>query len=224
MPQIFPRLLYLAGTQDFDSVDSFERHLRGLLDAGLPWFQLRDKRLDDHALSLLSDRIRLWTREHGTLFTLNDRPDIALVCEADGVHLGQEDLSALHEGGDPSEKKYKRMHQGISTHNKNEVLRALTHHPDYLGVGPIFASTTKETGVAPRGVGGISETRELTTLPLVAIGGITLENGAALLAAGAGTLAVSSILTRADSPASVLKVLLSFSPGPFSSDVAEGSP
>ena len=209
MPQIFPRILYLAGTQDFDSVDSFERHLRGLLDAGLPWFQLRDKRLDDHALSLLADRVRLWTRERGTLFTLNDRSDIALLCEADGVHLGQEDLSALHEGGDPSEKKYKRMHQGISTHNKNEVLRALTHHPDYLGVGPIFASTTKETDVAPRGVGGISETRELTTLPLVAIGGIALGNAGETLSAGARTLAVSSLLTRGENVAMTLRTLLS---------------
>ena len=212
----FPRLLYLAGTQDFDSVDSFERHLRTLLEAGLPWFQLRDKRLDDRALSLLADRVRLWTRECGTLFTLNDRPDIALLCEADGVHLGQEDLSAL-EGALSSEERQKRpMHLGISTHNKNEVLRALTHHPDYLGVGPVFASMTKETGVAPRGVAALSETRALTTLPLVAIGGITLENGAALLAAGAASLAVSSLLTRADSPVEGLKALLAMLPEPSS--------
>ena len=108
------------------------------------------------------------------------------------------------------------MHLGISTHNKNEVLRALTHRPDYLGVGPIFATTTKETGVAPRGVAALSETRELTALPLVAIGGITRENGAALLAAGAGTLAVSSLLARADSPEGVLKALLAMPAEPSS--------
>ena len=208
MNRPFPRLLYLAGTQDFDSVDSFERHLRALLGAGLPWFQLRDKRLDDRALSLLADRVRLWTRESGALFTLNDRPDIALLCEADGVHLGQEDLSALEGAKSSEERPRGSMHLGISTHNKNEVLRALTHRPDYLGVGPIFDSPTKETGVVPRGVAALSETRELTTLPLVAIGGITRENGADLLSAGAGTLAVSSLLTRADSPEGVLKALL----------------
>ena len=212
----FPPLLYLAGTQDFDSVDSFERHLRALLEAGLPWFQLRDKRLDDRSLSLLADRVRLWTRESGALFTLNDRPDIALLCEADGVHLGQEDLSALEEPNSSEERKRRAMHLGISTHNKNEVLRALTHRPDYLGVGPIFATTTKETGVAPRGVAALSETRELTALPLVAIGGITRENGAALLAAGAGTLAVSSLLARADSPEGVLKALLAMPAEPSS--------
>ncbi|MGC8529823.1 MAG: thiamine phosphate synthase [Leptospirillia bacterium] len=208
MNRPFPPLLYLAGTQDFDSIDAFERHLRTLLDAGLPWFQLRDKRLDDRSLALLADRVRLWTRESGTLFTLNDRPDIALLCEADGVHLGQEDLSALEEGRSREERKRMSMHLGISTHNKNEVLRALTHHPDYLGVGPIFSTTTKETGVSPRGVAAITETRELTTLPLVAIGGITLENGAALLAEGARTLAVSSLLTQGTAPEKILKAIL----------------
>ena len=210
MPPPFPRILYLAGTQDFDSVVSFERHLRTLLDAGLPWFQLRDKGLDDRSLSLLADRVRLWTKNSGALFTLNDRPDLALLCEADGVHLGQEDLSALAEEGESSGAGRKRSrHLGISTHNKNEVLRALTHRPDYLGVGPVFASPTKETGVAPRGVAALSETRDLTALPLVAIGGIALENASEVLAAGAGTLAVSALLTRCDSPERILKSLLS---------------
>lgn len=204
----FPRLLYLSGTQDFDSLGSFEQRLRTLLDRGLPWFQLRDKRLDDRDLCLLADRIRLWTRETGALFTINDRPDIALLCEADGVHLGQDDLSAL-DTDDPNLTKRRRGgHLGISTHNKNEVLRALTHKPDYLGVGPIFASSTKETGISPRGVGALEETRALTGLPLVAIGGITLKSGEEILRSGAWTLAVSSLLSRNDFPEKILQKFL----------------
>lgn len=204
----FPRLLYLSGTQDFDSLGSFEQRLRTLLDRGLPWFQLRDKRLDDRDLCLLADRIRLWTRETGALFTVNDRPDIALLCEADGVHLGQDDLSAL-DTDDPNLTKRRRGgHLGISTHNKNEVLRALTHKPDYLGVGPIFASSTKETGISPRGVGAIEETRVLTDLPLVAIGGITLDNARELLRASASTVAVAGALSHADHPEGIMERFL----------------
>ena len=205
----FPRILYLAGTQDFDSVDSFEHHLRMLLDAGLPWFQLREKRLDDRALFFLAERVRSWTKKSGALLTMNDRPDLAVLCGADGVHLGQDDLSAMDTESPEGFRKKWTGHMGISTHNTPEVLRALTHHPDYLGVGPIFTSPTKVTGVAPRGVAVFSETQALTSLPLVAIGGITLDNAASVLAFGAGTLAVSSLLTDRNSPEKILKNLLS---------------
>ena len=77
------------------------------------------------------------------------------------------------------------------------------------GVGPVFDSPTKVTGVAPRGVAAFSETQALTSLPLVAIGGITLGNAANVLAAGAGTVAVSSLLTGRDAPEKILKDLLS---------------
>lgn len=210
MSDSFPRILYLSGTQDFPSPAAFEHRLRTLLDSGLPWFQLRDKTLDDRELCLLADKIRLWTRECGALFTVNDRPDIALLCGADGVHLGQDDLSAL-EAEDPGRRENRKgCHLGISTHNKNEVLRALTHKPDYLGVGPIFASSTKETGISPRGAGALEETRALTGLPLVAIGGITLESGEEILRSGPWTLAVSSLLIRSNSPEKLLQKLLTF--------------
>jgi len=210
----FPRLLYLSGTQDFASPAAFEHRLRTLLDAGLPWFQLRDKSLDDRELCLLADRIRLWTREAGALFTVNDRPDIALLCGADGVHLGQDDLSALDPEDPALIDRRKGGHLGISTHNRNEVLRALTHKPDYLGVGPIFASSTKETGIPPRGAGALEETRALTGLPLVAIGGIAPDNARELLQAGASSVAVGGALSHADHPEDVMERFLAvFSKG-----------
>lgn len=206
---LFPSLLYLAGTQDFPDQEHFERHLRTLLDAGLPWFQFREKRLDDGPFYALSARIREWTRASGCLLSINDRPDIALLCEADGVHLGQEDLSAL----DPVfVRPAPSFHLGISTRNAAEVRRALTVRPDYLGVGPVYPTGTKVTGVPPRGPAALRETRELSTLPLVAIGGIGLKTAPELFAAGAQTIAVSAILVRAPDPASLMTALLSIRP------------
>ena len=201
----FPPLLYLSGTQDFPDTGSFERVLRRLLEVGLPWFQFREKTLDDRDLFAWAEKIRRWTEASGTLLTINDRPDIALLCGADGVHLGQEDLSALEpEFQRPNDS----FHLGISTRNSSEVRRALLVRPDYVGVGPIHATSTKDTGVSPRGLLSISETRALTDLPLVAIGGITHENARELFSAGAGTIAVSSALSSADSPDSMLRILL----------------
>ncbi len=201
----FPRLLFLSGTQDFSDLSLFERHLRDLLGAGLPWFQLRDKAQDDRALFDLAEKIRRWTEETGCLFTINDRPDIAILTGADGVHLGQTDLSALDA---QFVRPRPAFHLGVSTHNRAEVMRALTVAPDYLGVGPIFPTTTKETGVLPRGPGTLPETRELSSLPLVAIGGLTPDNARELLLAGAETLAISGILVRADDPQSLLRIFL----------------
>ncbi len=207
----FPKLLYLSGTQDFPGADAFERRLRDLLAAGLPWFQLRDKALDDRALFDLAVKIREWTQRAGCLFTVNDRTDIALLSGADGVHLGQTDLSAL----EPSFVRPRPdFHLGISTHNGAEVMRALTVGPDYLGVGPIFPTRTKETGVPPRGPGALHETRALSPLPLVAIGGVTPDNGRELLEAGADTLAISGVLTRSEDPVALLATFLSLVASP----------
>jgi thiamine-phosphate pyrophosphorylase len=201
----FPRLLFLSGTQDFSDLATFESVLRTLLDAGLPWFQFRDKILPDRDLFLLADRIRQWTRDSGCLLTINDRPDIALLCGADGVHLGIEDLSALET---EFKKPNDTFHLGISTHSASEVRRTLLVRPDYLGVGPVHATLTKVSGISPRGPLAIAETRALTGLPLVAIGGMTPENAPELLMAGADIVAVSSAISRADSPVAALNLFL----------------
>ena len=202
---VFPRLLYLSGTQDFPAPSAFERHLRDLLAQGLPWFQLREKALDDRALFDLAEKIRAWTRDAGALFTVNDRPDIAILTDADGVHLGQTDLSALEpEFARPRQD----FHLGISTHNRAEVMRALAVRPDYLGVGPIFETRTKETGVPPRGPGALPDTRTLSSLPLVAIGGITPQKAMEILSAGADVLAISGILVRSEDPGAILRTFL----------------
>lgn len=201
----FPKILFLSGIQDFADPASFERNLRTLLDAGLPWYQFRDKVLPDRDLYLWAERIRQWTTASGCLLTINDRPDIAFLSGADGVHLGQEDLSSLDQ---EFKRPFEAFHLGISTHQGSEVRRALLFKPDYLGVGPIHDTRTKETGIASRGPRALSETRELFVLPLVAIGGITPDNARELFDAGAGTLAVSRALTKSTNPERILKDLL----------------
>lgn len=199
----FPSLLYLAGTQDFPSPELFFAHVEKVCAGGLKWFQYREKNLSDPLLFEMAKRLREVTRRHGTLLTINDRTDIALLIGADGVHLGQDDLPSVREFRKlfPSEV----LHLGISTHNPYEVRRALLLRPDYLGVGPIFSTSTKNTGVEPRGVTALEETQTLTSLPLVAIGGITPEHAGDLYRAGSHALAISGALTASLDPLLVLE-------------------
>lgn len=204
-----PILVYLAGTQDFPSVEAFYRHVETLCHSGLPWFQFREKSLPDDQRLELADRLRILTQETGTLLTINDRTDQALLSNADGVHLGQDDLPSVRTFNTLfSAHAAPALHLGISTHNLYEVRRALLLHPDYLGVGPIFSSSTKDTGVLPRGIQSLIETRAATSLPLVAIGGISPEHTRELFQAGASSLAVSGALTHADDPVATLRAFL----------------
>lgn len=154
----------------------------------------------------MAERLRRLTGKTGTLLTINDRIDIALLVGADGVHLGQEDLPSVR--GFTKLFPSGQLHLGISTHNPYEIRRALLLDPDYLGVGPIFSSATKETGVSPRGTEGIRQSREMTSLPLVAIGGITPGQAKELYQSGCQSLAVSHALTHGQDPFSVLKAFL----------------
>ncbi len=204
---IFPRLLYIAGSQDFQDRETFFSHLEQLLAGGLRWFQFRDKRLPDNELYRWAMEIRQITSRYGAILTINDRPDIALLSGADGTHLGQEDIPSMTDKVLPPEMKH--CHVGLSTHNPYEVKRAILLSPDYLGVGPISNTATKTLEHAPRGVGAIRETRMITDLPLVAIGGITTEMAPSLYQAGAQTIAISGALTKSASPVAVLKEFLS---------------
>ncbi|MHB9075622.1 MAG: thiamine phosphate synthase [Desulfobaccales bacterium] len=130
-----------------------------------------------------------------TQFVVNDRADVALAVAADGVHLGQEDLSC-HEA-----RKLLGPDKiiGITVHNVAEALAAEAAGADYLGVSSIFATATKADAGAPTGVKLLAEIRRRVNLPLVAIGGITLDNAPTVIAAGAdGICAISAVVTQAD--------------------------
>jgi thiamine-phosphate pyrophosphorylase len=137
-----------------------------------------------------------------TLFLVNDRVDVALEVGADGVHLGQEDLSC-HEA-----RKLLGPDKiiGVTVHNVAEALATQAGGADYLGVSPIFSTATKADAGDPTGVALLNEIRRRVTLPLVAIGGITLANAPAVIAAGADAVcAIAAVVTRPEVQAEIDK-------------------
>ena len=128
----------------------------------------------------------------GGVFIVNDRADVAALCHADGVHLGQEDL--------PPEKAQRFLGQGriigYSTHNRAQAELAARLPVDYIAIGPVFPTKTKKDPDPVVGLAIISEVRRITEKPLVAIGGITLDNAPSVLQAGADAVAVASDLLR----------------------------
>ena len=164
-------------------------------DGGADVFQLREKTLPDRELIDRATRVRKWTRDAGVLFVVNDRPDIARLVGADGVHLGQDDLpvAAARRIVGPD------MLIGVSTHNLEQVRQAVLDGADYLGVGPTFPSNTKSFDHFP-GLDFVREATAETTVPAFALGGIGPGNVAEVVQAGAKRIAVSSAVATADDP------------------------
>jgi thiamine-phosphate pyrophosphorylase len=162
---------------------------------GADIIQLREKNLDDRSLLDRARSVRAWTRKLGVLFILNDRPDIARLADADGVHLGQEDL--------PIREARRILGPdaliGISTHSIAQVRQAVLEGASYIGIGPTFPSETKEFDAFP-GLEFIRQACAETSLPAFAIGGITLENLPEVIAAGARRAAVGSAICQAEDP------------------------
>ncbi|HYM09167.1 MAG TPA: thiamine phosphate synthase, partial [Bryobacterales bacterium] len=130
----------------------------------------------------------------GVAYILNDRADVALMAGADGVHVGQEDLPPESVRGVVGS----RLLVGYSTHTPQQMRAAEREPVDYVAFGPVFATGSKEKADPVVGLAGLREARRLTQKPLVAIGGITRENVAAVLEAGADAVAVISGLLGAD--------------------------
>jgi len=164
---------------------------------GVGTIQLRAKELDDsQALQIVSDALDV-TRGTPTKLVVNDYWRVAIVAGARHLHLGQEDLAeadlgAIREAG---------LTLGLSTHDDEELENALRAEPDYIALGPIFPTTLKSMRFAPQGIPKITEwKRRIGDIPLVAIGGIKLEQAAAIFAAGADSIAVVSDVTQNTDP------------------------
>jgi len=170
-----------------------ENDVAAAVAAGVRVVQYRQKQGRTRDLVAEARQLRQLCRH--TRFLVNDRVDLALEVGADGVHLGQEDFS-YHEarqllGPDKI--------IGVTVHTVAEALAAQAGGADYLGVSPIFATGTKAEAGAPTGVAFLAEIRRRVTLPLVAIGGITLANAPAVIGAGAdGVCAIGAVVTKPD--------------------------
>jgi len=176
-----------------------------LLAGGARLLQLRLKDAGARELLAAATAIAPLARRHGALFLVNDRPDVARAAGADGVHLGQDDLpvAAARRVLGPD------AIVGVSTHDLDEARAADAAGADYLGVGPIYATASKTGALPPRGPALVRAVRAEIRRPLVAIGGITPETAAAVLAAGADSVAMIAALVDTPDPAAAVRDLLS---------------
>jgi thiamine-phosphate pyrophosphorylase len=170
---------------------SFEAMVLETLKTGTKWVQYRDKEHSRKVIYEESVGLRGIAKHFDALFIVNDHPDIALAVDADGVHLGQDDL--------PVKEARKIMGNnkiiGISTHTIEQAREADSNGADYIGFGPVFHTLTKDAG-RPKGIEMLREIKTQVHIPVVAIGGITLENIRLVLEAGADAVAVASAILR----------------------------
>ena len=167
------------------------------LAGGADIIELREKNLADRELLSRARDVRILTAQAQARFILNDRPDLARLAGADGVHLGQDDVSVR----DARRIVGPNLLIGVSTHDRTQLDGAILAGAGYVGVGPVFSSTTKEFSEPElAGLTFVQTAAETTNIPWFAIGGITEQNVERVLAAGATRIAVSAAVVRAERP------------------------
>jgi thiamine-phosphate pyrophosphorylase len=195
--------VYLLATSSL-SARPLREAVAEAVEAGVDVVQLREKGLPGREMLALARALREITARRGAMFIVNDRPDIALLAHADGVHVGQEDLP-LHEaravvGSD--------LLVGVSTHSVEQARAAERAGADYIGAGPMFLTATKDAGplLGPEGLRGVMAA---VSLPVFAIGGIQPANLGDIAVAGGRRVAVSSAILSASDPGSAVRALRS---------------
>ena len=187
---------------------------RACLAGGARFLQIRAKRLSSREYLVMCDEIVELARPHGAVVIVNDRADIARLCGATGVHVGQEDLPAAAA----REMLGEAAMIGLSTHTPEQVGAGLTQPVDYIAVGPVFGTSTKETGHAAVGLDLVERAASMARAaaqgvpgagsisvsgrPIVGIGGITLARARGVIEAGAASVAVISDLLATGDPES----------------------
>ena len=201
---MFPALYAILDATPAQSTASLVLLANKILNAGVQLIQLRAKRLPPRQIHEIANAL-IAAAPANVRIIINDRPDLASIANAAGVHLGQEDLpvTAARQICPPPQWV------GISTHNL-EQLRAANHtSADYIAVGPIYPTTTKENPDPVVGLDLIRAARKLTRKPVVAIGGITINTAAEVFRAGADSVAIISDLLNAPDPAQRAREYLS---------------
>ncbi|ARV60867.1 thiamine-phosphate diphosphorylase [Nostocales cyanobacterium HT-58-2] len=192
--------LYLVTSPNDRLLEIVEAALKG----GLTLVQYRDKIADDTVRLEQAQKLRQLCHAYGALFIINDRVDLALAVNADGVHLGQQDLPIAIA------RQLLGPHHliGRSTTNSEEMQAAITEGADYIGVGPVYATPTKE-GKAPAGLDYVSYAVKNCSIPWFAIGGIDPNNINEVINTGANRVAVVRSLMQAEQPTLVTQFFLS---------------
>ncbi|HVM76015.1 MAG TPA: thiamine phosphate synthase [Candidatus Saccharimonadales bacterium] len=167
-----------------------------LIDVGVRVLQYRDKTGTAAAMLRTSQALARMANEAGVSFFVNDRPDIAFLANATGVHVGQEDLSVEQARAIMGPQRW----VGVSTHNREQFASAAASSADYIAIGPVFPTESKANPDPVVGVEMIRALRGMTQKPIVAIGGIGLDRAQEVLQAGADSVAVISDILLASDP------------------------
>ncbi len=190
MSRRLPSRLYAILDAGDDGERDVVHRAEALLSGGVRLLQLRWKRAGTAAFLDAAVECRRLAARYGACLLINDRVDVALACDADGVHLGQSDLPLAAARRLLGADRW----IGISTHDVAQARAAADGGADYVGFGPIFATPTKHTGYSPRGLEALRDVRAAVSLPIVAIGGIDFDNAPEVLGAGADAAAMISAL------------------------------
>ncbi|GAA0424413.1 MAG: thiamine phosphate synthase [Bacillota bacterium] len=171
--------------------------LEQAVKAGITAFQFREKgngSLTGYKKFILGKQLRNICQNYRIPFFVNDDIELAEILDADGIHVGQDDVSALE-----LRRRFPNKWVGLSVSNKTELVNSPISSVDYLGVGPIFSTTTKEDAKSAIGPNWIKDIKQAyPSLPIVGIGGITTDNAASVIQAGADGVAIISAITLAE--------------------------
>jgi len=183
------------------------RPTRAIVEAavrgGVTCVQLREKACSTRTFIKEALVLRGLLHEHGIPLIINDRVDVALAVEADGVHLGQTDMPLPQARAILGDKAL----IGISAESLDDALRAEAEGADYIGVSPIFTTPTKTDTAPALGLSGLAAIRAAVRLPLIGIGGLNLENAAEVIRHGGSGLAVVSAIVSAENPEAAARQL-----------------
>jgi thiamine-phosphate pyrophosphorylase len=194
MRLVLPRLYVIL---DAALITSSERDCaQSLAEAGVRWIQYRNKSASARQYLDSSWNLAEALRPRGVTFLVNDRPDVAFLSGASGVHVGQDDLDVEQARRVAGQDKL----VGVSTHNLEQFQRAAQSSADYIAVGPIFSTSSKSNPDPIVGLDFIRRMRTLTRKPIVAIGGISLDLAKSVIEAGADSVAVISGVLSAPNP------------------------
>jgi thiamine-phosphate pyrophosphorylase len=188
--------LYLVTDRGLSCGRSLVEVVAAAIEGGVSCVQLREKNCSTRTFIEEAVVLQKLLRPKSIPLIINDRIDVAMAVGADGVHLGQDDMPLA----DARRILGERVIIGISVESVGDARSAAAEGADYLGVSPVFATPTKTDTAKPLGLEGLRAIRKIVDLPLVAIGGINVQNCASVIAAGANGLAVVSAIVSAPSP------------------------
>jgi thiamine-phosphate pyrophosphorylase len=188
--------LYLVTDEELAKGRPIEEIVAEAIQGGVTVVQYREKTDSTREMVARALALRELCRSHKIPFIVNDRIDIALACGADGVHVGQDDMPAAMARQLIGPGKI----LGVSVGNIAETTRAIRDGADYLGASPIFDTPTKPDAPRAMGIAGLQEISKVSSVPVVAIGGLNEKNAALMMRAGAAGVAVVSAIIGAEDP------------------------